>query len=99
MLSVEQFLQLVGKGEDSQVEFKVGLPSKVCELAEEVCGLANAEGGFVFVGVDDDNQIVGASIDNAKRSAVIDSLGEITNESIPNLASHLFCLTNPGSIT
>ena len=78
MLSVEQFLQLVGKGEDSQVEFKVGLPSNVRELAEEVCGLANADGGFVFIGVDDDNQIVGASIDNAKRSAVIDSLGEIT---------------------
>ena len=78
MLSVEQFLQLVGKGEDSQVEFKVSLPSKVRELAEEVCGLANADGGFVFIGVDDDNQIVGASIDNAKRSAVIDSLGEIT---------------------
>lgn len=78
MLSVEQFLQLVGKGEGLQVKFKVSLPSKVRELAEDVCGLANADGGFVFIGVDDDNQIVGASIDNAKRSAVIDSLGEIT---------------------
>ena len=35
MLSVEQFLQLVEKGEGLQVEFKVGLPSKVRELAEE----------------------------------------------------------------
>ena len=78
MLSVERFLQLIKEGEGSQVEFKLSLPSKVRELAEEVCGFANAEGGFVFLGVDDDNQVVGVSLDNAKRSAVIDSLSEIT---------------------
>ena len=78
MINVERFLQLINKGEGSQLEFKVSLPSKVRELAEEACGFANADGGFVFIGVDDDNQLVGVNIDNAKRSAVIDSLGEIT---------------------
>ena len=78
MLSVERFLQLIKEGEGSQVEFKLSLPSKVRELAEEVCGFANAEGGFVFLGVDDDNQVVGVSLDNTKRSAVIDSLSEIS---------------------
>ena len=92
MLSSEQFLQLVKNGEGLQVEFKVSLPSKVRELAEEVCGFANAEGGFVFVGVGDNNQVVGVSLDNAKRSAVIDSLGEIT----PQLSVEFYPLSVDG---
>ena len=92
MLSVEQFLQLVKNGEGLQVEFKVGLPSKMRELAEEVCGFANAEGGFILIGVSDDNQVVGISLDNAKRSAVIDSLGEIT----PQLSVDFYPLSVDG---
>ena len=62
MLSVEQFLQLVGKGEDSQVEFEVGLPSKVRELAEviRICYLMN-------VGVDSENVGVESDVKLSKR--------------------------------
>ena len=64
MLSVEQFLQLVGKGEDSQVEFEVGLPSKVRELAEviRICYLMNVGVESENVGVEPEN--VGVDSEN-----------------------------------
>lgn len=42
-------------------------------------------GGTLLIGVNDSNQIVGCSIDNAKRSAIQNSLSEIT----PHLACSL----------
>jgi ATP-dependent DNA helicase RecG len=50
----------------------------VRELAGEVCAFANADGGMVLIGVNDQNIIVGVSIDNSKRSAIQNSISEIT---------------------
>ena len=46
---------------------------------------ANAAGGVVLIGVNDHNQLVGVSVDNSKRSAIQNSLGDIT----PHLESSL----------
>lgn len=66
------------EGEGYNVDFKRSVPSKVRELSEEVCGFANSSGGFLLIGVNDANLIVGTEIDNSKRSAIQDSIGEIS---------------------
>ena len=57
MLSVEEIKKMVNEGESYHVDFKRSVPPKVRELSEEVCGFANASGGYVLIGVDNDNQI------------------------------------------
>jgi ATP-dependent DNA helicase RecG len=78
MLTASQILELVKSGEGYNVDFKRSVPSKVKEISDEVAGFANAAGGYVIIGVDNDNQIVGAEIDNNKRSAIQDTIGEIS---------------------
>lgn len=60
------------------VDFKRSVPSKVRELTEEVCSFLNATGSYLLIGVIDNNEIVGAEIDNGKRSAILGSIGEIS---------------------
>lgn len=78
MLSVEEILNLVAGGEGYNVDFKRSVPSKVRELTEEVCSFLNAAGGYILIGINDSNEIVGTDIDNAKRSAIQGSIGEIS---------------------
>lgn len=54
------------------MDFKRSVPSKVRELTEEVCSFLNAAGGYLLI------EIVGAEIDNSKRSAIQGSIGEIS---------------------
>lgn len=68
-------------GEGYNAEFKIRVPAKVKELVEEVCAFANAAGGVVLLGVDDNNEIRGIEINNKKRSAIQNSLHQIN----PNL--------------
>ena len=78
MITPDEIKLLAATGEGYNVEFKVSVPAKVKEVSEEICAFANAAGGVLLIGVNDENQIVGASIDNAKRSAIQNSLNEIT---------------------
>ncbi|MEI7501727.1 MAG: helix-turn-helix domain-containing protein [Paludibacter sp.] len=78
MITADDIKLLIASGEGYNAEFKVSVPSKVKELTEEVCAFANAAGGVVLIGVNDQNQMVGVSIDNAKRSAIQNSLSDIT---------------------
>ena len=65
-------------GEGYNAEFKASVPKKVRELAEEVCAFANSAGGYLLIGVNDENDIVGEDIDNTKRSAIQDAVGNIS---------------------
>ncbi len=78
MLTASQIIEFIKGGEGYNVDFKVRVPSKVRELSEEVAGFANAAGGYIFIGIDNDNEIIGAEIDNNKRSAIQDTIGEIS---------------------
>ena len=69
---------LIHSGECYCVEFKVRVPSKIRELTEEICAFANADGGYVFIGVNDNGQIIGTNLENDKRSAIQDSISEIS---------------------
>lgn len=78
MITADDIKLLVASGEGYNAEFKISVPSKVKELTEEICAFANAAGGILLIGVNDANEIKGVNIDNAKRSAIQNSLNEIT---------------------
>ena len=85
MITADDIKLLAASGEGYNAEFKVSVPSKVKELTEEICAFANAAGGVLLIGVNDSNEIKGVQIDNNKRSAIQNSLQEIT----PHLACSL----------
>ena len=74
----EDIKSIAASGEGYNAEFKVRLPGKVKEVTEEICAFANAAGGTLLIGVDDDNVIQGTTIDNGKRSSIQNSIREIT---------------------
>lgn len=78
MIGKDEIIRLSVQGEGIHVEFKQSVPVKVRELSEEVCGFANAHGGFLLIGINDSNEIVGTTIENSRRSAIQGSLGEIS---------------------
>lgn len=78
MLPADDIKLLITSGEGYNAEFKLAVPSKVKELSEEICAFANAAGGVLLIGINDKNEIAGTHIDNAKRSAIQNSMGEIS---------------------
>ena len=78
MLNTENIQSLIDSGEGYNVEFKVRVPSKVRELTEEICAFANANGGYLLIGVDDNGQVVDTNLENDKRSAIQGSISEIS---------------------
>ena len=62
-LSGAALRQLIAEGETATVELKRAAP-RPTEMAERLCGMANAQGGFIIVGVEDiDLSIVGVPND------------------------------------
>jgi predicted HTH transcriptional regulator len=51
-LSEATLRKLIARGETNTVELKVAVP-RPGEMAERLCGLANAQGGFMIIGVED----------------------------------------------
>lgn len=78
MVTSEFVQSLIDRDEGSQVEFKLDIPPKLHDFTKEVCAFANAGGGYILIGVADDGQIAGVDISNARRSAIYDSIGEIS---------------------
>jgi predicted HTH transcriptional regulator len=73
MWNEEELRQLIAHGETTTVELKVA-PPRPTELAERFCGMANAQGGTLIIGVEDGSlKIVGvqdarAAVDVALRA-------------------------------
>lgn len=62
-LSEAELRKLVKGGETTTVELKLAAPRAV-DLAERLCGMANAKGGMVIIGVEDaTRKVVGVSDD------------------------------------
>jgi ATP-dependent DNA helicase RecG len=78
MLNEKNIKSLIASGEGYNVEFKVSIPSKIKDITEEICAFANAAGGTLFLGVDDNNVVQGVAFNNAKRSALQNSINEIS---------------------
>ena len=56
--SLTELTEKIYLGEDSTIEFKRELPHRD-SLADEIAAFANANGGVILIGVDDDGDIVG----------------------------------------
>lgn len=67
-MTPQELKQLIQQGEGYNLEFKLSLPSKASDLAEEICAFANAAGGTLLIGVDDKKNIVGIKMDNTAKS-------------------------------
>jgi ATP-dependent DNA helicase RecG len=61
---------LIREGEGYNVEYKQSFPSKLSELANELCAFANANGGVLLIGINDKQQVVGVILDNVQRSRI-----------------------------
>ncbi len=88
MITVEQLLDMIRLGEDSSAEFKevrfsggrVVAPSKE-KLAREISAMANAKGGWLLLGVDDNpRRVLGVPVD--RLDALNDFVVETCNDSI-----------------
>ncbi len=63
-----QFLDMINKGESQTVEFKKELnPNNNKEFLESVIAFANTNGGFIFLGVDDNCRIMEYTKDESAR--------------------------------
>ena len=70
--SLTELLEKIDLGEDSTIEFKRELPERK-ELSDEMAAFANARGGVILIGVEDNGDIVGIdreSLDGAEKTVV-----------------------------
>ena len=71
--SLEELFEKIELGEDSSFELKKELPQKD-SLASEIAAFANAKGGVILIGVDDNKEIVGlgdrVALDEAEKTVV-----------------------------
>ena len=61
MSSNAEIDDLTEQGESQVLEFKQSIPK---DLAKSICGMANASGGTIVLGVADDGSVVGVNTDN-----------------------------------
>jgi len=76
---------ILGEGENYTTEFKESADKS---LASEVCAFANASGGRIFIGVDDNGKIIGTDTSNAARSRVQDTINQIEPRLSADVAVH-----------
>ena len=77
--SLTELIEKISLGEDTTIEFKRALPHRN-SLADEIAAFANARGGVILIGVDDNREIVGIDrrdLDTAEKTVV-----EICQDSI-----------------
>ncbi|MDE0552631.1 MAG: putative DNA binding domain-containing protein [Candidatus Poribacteria bacterium] len=77
--TLTELLEKIYLGEDATIEFKRALPHRN-SLADEIAAFANARGGVILIGVDDDGEIIGIdrhTLDTAEKTVI-----EICTDSI-----------------
>ena len=77
--SLTELIEKIHLGEDATIEFKRDLPHRN-SLADEIAAFANARGGVILIGIDDNGEIVGINrqaLDRAEKTVV-----EICQDSI-----------------
>ena len=77
--TLTELLEKIYLGEDATIEFKRALPHRN-SLADEIAAFANARGGVILIGVDDNGEIVGVdrhTLDTAEKTVI-----EICTDSI-----------------
>ena len=70
--SLTELLEKIYLGKDATIEFKRVLPHRN-SLADEIAAFANARGGVILIGVDDDGEIIGIdrhALDTAEKTVI-----------------------------
>ncbi len=70
----EQIQDLIDTGEGYHIEFKRTVDKT---FIEEVCAFANAAGGTILLGVEDNGEICGVKTDNSFRSQITNTVSQI----------------------
>ncbi|ASJ03359.1 transcriptional regulator [Thermococcus profundus] len=81
-MNVESLIELLREGENERVEFKAKATSNI---AREICAMANAEGGYLLIGVSDEGRIVGVDTKKAK---------EVLSSALQNITPPISVKTN-----
>lgn len=63
----QEFLDLIEKGENLEVEFKKSTKEITSDVYDTVCSFSNRNGGHIFLGVKDDGTILGIQPDYIER--------------------------------
>ena len=74
-----ELTEKIDLGEDSTIEFKRELPRRT-DMADEIAAFANARGGVILIGVDDDGTIVG--LDRQALDRIEETVVQICRDSI-----------------
>lgn len=61
-----EILEMISRGEDSMHQFKADVTNST-SLASEMAAFANTNGGFILIGVDNNNNIIGLSDNDIRR--------------------------------
>lgn len=69
-MTLQELELLIQQSEGYNIEYKQSFPSKLSELATELCAFANASGGILLVGISDKQQVLGVTLDNTQRSRI-----------------------------
>ncbi len=77
-MTANEIKSIIAIGEGYNSEFKISVPSKVKDLVEEICAFANASGGVLIIGVNDNGDVQGVDIDNTKRSVIQNGISNIS---------------------
>ena len=77
--SLTELIEKIYLGEDATIEFKRELPHRN-SLADEIVAFANAKGGVILIGVDNDGEIIG--VDRQELDAAEKTVVEICQDSI-----------------
>ncbi|RKU26847.1 transcriptional regulator [Candidatus Poribacteria bacterium] len=75
--SVTELIEKIILGEDTTMEFKREMPHRD-NLADEIAAFANAQGGTILIGVDDNKEIIGIELE--KLDSVEKTVVEICND-------------------
>lgn len=71
-----KLIEIILRGEDSRHEFKSNVTNAL-SLAQEMIAFCNSNGGLILIGVNDDGEVNGLTLDDVKR----------LNQLVPNVAS------------
>ena len=77
--TLTELIEKISLGEDATIEFKRALPHRN-SLADEIAAFANARGGVILIGIDDDDEVVG--IDRQELNRAEKMVVEICQDSI-----------------
>ena len=83
-MEIEKFLELIEKGENERIEFKERVSK---DIAEEICALANALGGYIIIGVSDKKELIGLKKEEVKKAK--DAISNFATSIIPPVKINL----------